>query len=154
MSSTAPAVRAKTHTFPVTVEWLAGRCVSTHVSGKQHVAVGPPLVFGGTDAAVWSPEDFVVAAVSSCLAVTLTGLAGRRGLHLSSLRVEAEGDVGARDDGRYGFTRVRLTLRAIVPPAEVELAEQLVRRAEETCLVAASLDLPVSTTFDVRAAAE
>ncbi|HEX5450215.1 MAG TPA: OsmC family protein [Gaiellaceae bacterium] len=149
-----PAIRAKSYAFPATIEWLAGRTVSARVAGKQHVAIGPPVEFGGGDPVVWSPEHFFVAAAASCLAVTYTGLAQRQGLHLSSLRVEGEGVVGTRDDGRFGFTGLKLQLRIVVPPAEADVATELAHEAHERCLVAVSLDLPVDVEIDVRAAGE
>lgn len=147
---TATATRTKRYLFPATVEWLAGRTVSARVAGKQHVAVGPPVEFGGTDPIVWSPEDFLVASAASCLAVTYAGAAQRRGVHVSSLRVEAEGVVGTRDDGRFGFTEVTLHLRIVVPPAEADVATDIAHEAHERCLVAASLACSVDVELDVR----
>ncbi|HKU58569.1 MAG TPA: OsmC family protein [Gaiellaceae bacterium] len=150
----SPAVRTKSYAFPVTIEWLAGRTVSARVTGKQHVAIGPPVEFGGTDPVVWNPEDLLVASAASCLAVTYTGLAQKRGLHLSSLRVEGEGIVGTRDDQRFGFTEVNLQLRIVVPPPEAELATELAHEAHDRCLVAASLACTVDVEIDVGAAVE
>jgi len=149
-----PSVRAKEVRFPVAVEWLGGRRVAACVAGKPDVTVAPPVVFRGTDPTVWSPEDFFVASAASCLAVTFTGLAERAGLALASLRVEGEGTVGGRDDGRYGFTGVELRLRAVVSPADSELAYALALKAEETCLVSASFDLPVTVAIEVRTSGE
>lgn len=154
MTNTLPTTRAKSYDFPATVEWLAGRTVLASVEGKQHVAVGPPQEFGGTDPVVWSPEDFFVAAAASCLAVTFTGLVQRRGVHLSSMRVDAEGTVGTRRDGRFGFTELKLHLRIIAPPAEADRCAALAKEAEERCLVASSLALPVHVEIDVRNAGE
>lgn len=150
----SPSVRTKSYVFPAAVEWLAGRTVSARVAGKQHIAIGPPVEFGGSDPVVWSPEDLLVASTASCLAVTYTGLAQKRGLHLSSLRVEGDGVVGLRDDNRFGFIELKLHLRIIAPPAEADLATELAHDAHERCLIAASLDLPVDVEIDVRAANE
>lgn len=147
-------VRPKTYVFPAVVEWLAGRTVSARVTGKQHVAIGPPVELGGPDPVVWSPEDLLVASTASCLAVTYTGLAQKRGLHLSSLRVEGEGVVGTRADHRFGFTELNLRLRIVVPPTEADVATELAHDAHERCLIAASLDLPVDVEIDVRSASE
>jgi organic hydroperoxide reductase OsmC/OhrA len=140
-------VRPKEFHFPLTVEWIGERRVAARVAGKSVIEIAPPPVFRGTDPSAWSPEDFLVAAAASCLAVTFTGLAVRAGLSYTMLKVDADGVVGSRDDGRFGFTR--LLLRLQVETHEPEEARRLARQAEETCLVSASLDLPVETRIEV-----
>jgi organic hydroperoxide reductase OsmC/OhrA len=140
-------VRAKEFHFPLTVEWIGERQVAARVAGKPVIEIAPPPVFRGTDPSAWSPEDFLVAAAASCLAVTFTGLAARAGLNYTMLKVDADGVAGSRDDGRFGFTR--LLLRLQVETHEAEEARRLAKQAEETCLVSASLDLPVETRIEV-----
>jgi organic hydroperoxide reductase OsmC/OhrA len=139
----ARTVRAKEFSFPVTVEWVGGRRVAAHVDGKQRVEIAPPPVFRGTDPSAWSPEDFFVAAAASCLAVTFTGLAERDGLAYGGLKVDGTGVCGRRDDGRFGFTRLLLRVEVETDPADEPRARALAEKAEATCLVSASLDLPV-----------
>ncbi len=150
----APTVRPKTIDFPVSVEWLGGRRVLACVGGKPELPVAPPLVFRGTDADIWSPEDLFVAAAASCLAVTFTGLVERSNVHLSSLRVDGEGVVGRREDGHFGFTSVELRLRAVVAASDSDLAHALALKAEDSCLVSHSFALPVHVSVDVRTAGE
>jgi organic hydroperoxide reductase OsmC/OhrA len=150
MSATASsraAVRPKEFHFPLSVEWIGERRVAARVAGKPVIEITPPPVFRGTDPSAWSPEDFLVAAAASCLAVTFTGLAARAGLNYTMLKVDADGVAGRRDDGRFGFTR--LLLRLQVETEQAEEAQRLAKQAEETCLVSASLDLPVETRIEV-----
>ncbi len=91
LTRSRPTVRAKEFPFPVAVEWIGGRRVAVEVEGKHPVEVAPPTVFRGTDPSVWSPEDMLVAAAASCLAVTFTGLAERDGLTYKGLRVDGNG---------------------------------------------------------------
>lgn len=146
-------VRSKEFHFPVAVDWVGGRRVRASVEGKPGIEVMPPPEFRGTDPATWSPEDFFVAAAASCLAVTFTGLAERDELVYAALAVAADGVAGRRDDGRFGFTRLTLTLTVDVETGDAERARALARRAEETCLVSASLDVPVLMEIDVRSSA-
>jgi organic hydroperoxide reductase OsmC/OhrA len=141
-------VRAKEFQFPLTVEWIDGRRVVAKVEGKQAVEIAPPTVFRGTDPSVWSPEDFLVAADASCLAVTFTGLAERDGLTYNNLRVDATGICGQRTDGRFGFKRLELQLTVETDPADAVRARALAEKAEATCLVSASLGLPVNTAIN------
>jgi peroxiredoxin-like protein len=140
-------VRAKGFHFPLTVEWLGGRRVAARVEGKAAIEITPPPVFRGTDPATWSPEDFFVAAAASCLAITFTGLAERAGLEYASLTVDADGVCGRRDDGRFAFTRILLTVE--IEAGDAVEARRLAEQAEENCLVSAWLDLPVETVIEV-----
>ena len=145
------AVRTKEFHFPFSAAWIGERRVAATVVGKPAVEVVPPPEFRGTDPATWSPEDFFVAAAASCLAVTFTGLAERAGLAFTRLEVDGDGTVGRRDDGRFGFTHLLLRLHVTAP--DVESARELAQRAEETCLVSASLDLPIELEVDAVSAA-
>jgi organic hydroperoxide reductase OsmC/OhrA len=147
-------VRPKEFRFPVAVEWLGGRRVGVRVEGKHTIEVAPPPQFRGTDPSAWSPEDFLVGAAASCLAVTFTGLAARAGLAYSDLRLEGYGVCGLRDDGRFGFTRLFLWLELETAASDTARARALAEEAEQTCLVAASLALPVEVAIDVRPTAE
>lgn len=142
-------VRPKEFHFPLTVEWVGGRRVAATVEGKHPVEIAPPPVFRGTDPSAWSPEDFLVAAAASCLAVTFTGLAEREGLAYRELKVGGDGTCGLRDDGRFGFTRLLLRAEVEVDQADQARARALAEKAEETCLVSASLDFPVETAIEV-----
>ena len=148
-NTTTATVRPKEFHFPLTVTWTSERRVTAQVEGKQPIEITPPTVFRGTDPTTWSPEDFFVAAAASCLAVTFTGLAARAGLAYSSLKVDADGVAGMRTDGRFGFTRLLLRLEVETDAADEAQARTLAEKAEETCLVSASLDLPVETVIQV-----
>lgn len=149
MATATASVRPKEFHFPLSVEWIGERRVTAHVEGKEPIEIAPPPVFRGTDASTWSPEDFFVAAAASCLAVTFTGLAARAGLGYAALAVEGDGVAGLREDGRFGFTRLLLRIVIEADPSDAQLARELARKAEETCLVSASLDLPVETVIEV-----
>jgi organic hydroperoxide reductase OsmC/OhrA len=147
-ATTSARVRPKEFHFPLSVEHVGGRRVEARVAGKPPIEITPPPEFRGTDPTTWSPEDFLVAAAASCLAVTFTGLAAREGLVYSGLNVEADGIAGMRWDERFGFTRLRLRLE--VETDQGVDAQRLAEQAEQKCLVSASLDLPVETEIVVR----
>jgi lipoyl-dependent peroxiredoxin len=142
-----PPLRAKEFHFPLTVDWVGERRVEASVQGKPAIELTPPPVFRGTDPTTWSPEDFFVAAAASCLAVTFTGLAAKAGLACSKLQVDADGICGRRSDGRLGFTRILLTFK--IETDDAAGARRLAEQAEGSCLVSASLDLPVETVIEV-----
>jgi len=145
-------MKPKEFHFPLTIRWLDGPRVVVRVEEKHDVEIASPPVFRGTDPTVWSPEDLFVAAAASCLAVTLQGIAARQNLPLHRLEVAGDGTVGMRSDGRFGFTRVDLRLEIETDAGEEKRALEIAHKAEEGCLVTVSLDCPVETTVDVRAA--
>jgi len=142
--------RHKEFRFPVQVQWEGGRRTTVRVEGKPPARIATPPEFRGTDPDTWSPEDALVASVSSCLAVTIAALAERERLPLRDLSIHAEGVVGRRHDGRFGFVRIEQAVELETDREQEAAARALVARAEEGCLVSASLDLPVLSTIHVR----
>ena len=140
---------AREFRFPVRVQWQGGRRTTAHVGEKAPLAVATPPEFKGTDPELWSPEDAFVTAAGSCLAVTIAALAEREQLPLRALDVRAEGVVGRRVDGRFGFVRLEQSVDLETDGEHEEAARALVAKAESGCLVSVSLDLPVETTVAV-----
>jgi organic hydroperoxide reductase OsmC/OhrA len=146
----AGRVRHKEFRFPVEIGWDGGRRTTAYVAGKPLLGIATPPEFRGSDPGVWSPEDAFVAAAGSCLAVTIAALAERDHLELQDLSVRAEGVVGRRPDGAFGFIRIEQTVVADVASADERAVAALVAEAEDTCLVTVSLDLPVETHVEIR----
>jgi len=144
-------IRHKEFRFPVQVVWQAGRRTTARVDGKAPIRLATPPEFRGTDPDIWSPEDAFVAAGASCLAVTIAALAEHEQLPMHGLSVQAEGVVGRRPDGRFGFVRIEQTVELETDQEYEGSARALVAKAEDSCLVTASLDLPVETTVEIRA---
>jgi organic hydroperoxide reductase OsmC/OhrA len=141
---------AREFRFPVQIDWQGGRRTTVRVDGKQPVQIATPPEFKGTDPELWSPEDAFVAAAGSCLAVTIVALAEHERLPLRDLNVHAEGVVGRRADGRFGFLRIEQHVSLETDDGYEDAARALIAKAEAGCLVAVSLDLPVETAVDVQ----
>ena len=144
-------VRHKEFRFPVDVVWQAGRRTTARVEGKPSLQIATPPEFRGSDPGIWSPEDALVAAASSCPAVTIVALAEREKLPVRGLSVHADGVVGRRPDGRFGFVRLEQTVELETDPGYEDAARTVIARAEDGCLVTVSLDLLVETTVEIRA---
>lgn len=143
---------AKEFHFPVEVAWDGGRRTTATVEGKEPLDVATPPEFKGTDPDVWSPEDLFSAAAASCLAVTIAAKAEQAGVPLLDLDVTADGVVGRREDGKFGFTRIEQAVDLATEPGHEDAAREVVEAAENGCLVTVSLALPVTTTVNVRVA--
>jgi organic hydroperoxide reductase OsmC/OhrA len=143
--------RAKEYTFPVRVEWVSDRTVVAGALGKPALRVSPPVEFNkDADPAIWSPEDLFCNAAATCLAVGIARLAQAAEVPLLDLAVSATGTVTLREDGRFGFTRLDQLVELEVEPGHEAAARELVGRAEDGCLVAASLDVAIDTTVIVQ----
>ena len=142
-------IRHKEFRFPVQVVWHDGRRTTARVDCKAPLPIATPPEFRGTDPDLWSPEDAFVAAAGSCLAVTIAALAEREQLPMRGLSIQAEGVVGRRPDGRFGFVRIEQTVALKTDHGYEGTARALVAKAEDNCLVTVSLDLPVETALEI-----
>jgi organic hydroperoxide reductase OsmC/OhrA len=150
----AVQARHKEVRFPVAVAWDGGRRTTVRIDGKPPVAIATPPEFRGTNPDMWSPEDALVAAAASCLTVTIVAMAEREQVPLRALSVDGEGVVGRRSDGQFGFVRIEQSVELETDPGHETAARALVARAEDGCLVATSLDVPLQTTVIVRTSLE
>jgi organic hydroperoxide reductase OsmC/OhrA len=145
--------RSKRFEFPASVEWEGGSITVASVAGKQDLDVATPPEFGGEAEAVWSPEDLLVVSAASCFAVTLAAIVRRRTIPLLSLHVDGTGHVGPSQDGHLGFTSIELQVTAETDVAEAVIQlETAIERAENGCLVAMALKIPVNVHATVTVA--
>jgi organic hydroperoxide reductase OsmC/OhrA len=142
-------IRHREFRFPVHIEWEGGRRTTAEVDGKEPLTIATPPVFKGSDPDLWSPEDAFVVAAGSCLAVTIAALAEREQLPMHALSVSAAGVAGRRPDGRFGFTRIEQTVAADTDDEHVDALRAVIAKAEDTCLVSVSLDLPIETSVEI-----
>jgi organic hydroperoxide reductase OsmC/OhrA len=129
--------------FPVSIEWEGGRMTRALADGKPELEVVTPPEFKHGIPGHWSPEELVVAAASSCYALTLAAVAERYNLVLHRLSVHGAGHVTRREDGRLGFVAIELEADVETDPASVEEVEEAGRRAKALCIVSLALDVPV-----------
>jgi organic hydroperoxide reductase OsmC/OhrA len=146
------ATTAKTYEFPVEVHWLEGRLTLASVEGKPDLDVATPPEFKHGIPGVWSPEDLLVASAAACYAVTLVAIAERRGVPVRDLGISARGTVGQRSEGPLAFTGIELDVELVTGAGYEEEARDAGEAAERSCLIAASLDVPIQLALTVRAA--
>ena len=140
--------------FPVSIRWRGGH-LTYATSGEKHtLKVATPPEFHGGLSGYWSPEELLVTAVASCFALTLAAVAERWEAPLLDAKITATGHMGRRDDGHLGFTVIEINAALeTVPGAEASI-QLAARDAEEHCLIAQALDVPVHVAVDVASAAE
>ncbi len=112
------------------------------VPGLPDLRMAAPADFDGPGDA-WSPEHLLLAAVQSCLLLTLRAVAKASNITFVSLDVDAAGTVD-RQDGVTRFTEIVLRPRLVVAPGtDRERALKVLEKSEKHCLVSASLSTPI-----------
>ena len=101
-----------------------------------------PAEFGGAGDR-WSPETLLVAAVADCFVLTFRARAMMAKLPWTSLACDVVGTLD-RVDNVTRFTEFHLRARLQVPDGTTEAqAQRVIEKAEQTCLVANSLNAVV-----------
>jgi peroxiredoxin-like protein len=110
--------------------------------GVPDLATAAPADFGGPGDA-WSPEQLLVGAVEACFLLTFRAIAKASRIEFASLAVEGEGVVD-RAEGGMRFTEIVLRPRLALPAgADATRVRRALEKAEQTCLVSASLSTPI-----------
>jgi organic hydroperoxide reductase OsmC/OhrA len=136
--------------FPVWVRWRGGRLVNAEAGGRDGLELATPPQFTGGLAGYWSPEDLLVAATASCFALTLAAVAERRETPLLDATVTATGRISRRADGRFGFAGIEIEAELETIAGGEDAVRSAARAAEQRCLVAHALDLPVAVTVHTK----
>jgi len=122
--------------------------IATAEEIQPSIIFSAPPEFRG-QAGQWTPEHLFVAAVASCYVSTFSGMADVSKFEFLSLNLEAEAIVG-KDEKGWLFTQVILRPRLkIAQDTDRERANRLLRKAEEGCLVARSLNCRITLEPEV-----
>jgi peroxiredoxin-like protein len=142
------------HEYRVTANWEGGRRGKVSAEGiAPTIQFSTPPEFKG-DPGYWTPEHLLVAAVASCYIATLYALANLAKMEFLGLELLVEGKLG-KPEGKLRFTEIVLkpTLN-ITQHRDRDLANRLLAKAHEGCLIARSLVCPVHLEPLVRHAEE
>lgn len=99
-----------------------------------------PKNLGGTDLGP-NPVEYVLGALAACQEIAIKAHAGQLGIELSSIRVEAEGDIDLRgffnisDDARAGFNKVRYHTVIETNETDTQKLKQLKELSQKHCPV-------------------
>jgi organic hydroperoxide reductase OsmC/OhrA len=97
-----------------------------------------PPEFGG-EPGVWTPEHFLLAAVSSCFIATFQAIARNSKLEFQGIEVAVDGLV-EKEPGGLRFTRITMhPVLILYREEDREVGLRLLEKAERLCLVARSL---------------
>ena len=108
-----------------------------------------PPQFGGPDG-VWSPETMLSATVANCFVLSFRAIARASKFEWTSLECNVDGVLDRVDRTPY-FTAFNVHAKLVVPnDAKLELAQRLLEKAEQICLITESLKAEVSLTTDIQ----
>jgi len=106
------------------------------------ISFSAPAEFLG-EPGCWTPEHFLVAAVTSCFVSTFSGIAEKSRLEFATFNVDAEGVLG-KEDGMWRFTEIKLRpVVTVLKEEDRDRAIRLLEKAEKACLIARSLQCKV-----------
>jgi len=129
--------------FPASVQWRGDRLTDVSAPGKPTLEVVTPPEFRGGVPGKWSPEELLVAATTSCFALTLAAVAERGGVELEAVKVDGLGHVERGQDGRFRFVAIELTVGVETDDEALLATENIVFEAERRCILSLALDVPV-----------
>lgn len=114
---------------------------------REPIALGSPPQFGGSDR-VWSPEELLLGAVLECLWTTFEAFARRD--HLIVHEWSGSG-MATLDRGPKlpVFTSITLAVELTVDAADEARARRLLAKAEDQCIVAKALTVPVTVAATI-----
>lgn len=142
--SVATTTHPKTFTCRTTSEWLRGHGI--RFSGgldKPALLVMNPPEFDGK-AGEWTPEDLLIGAIETCLAMTFAAYADKHRLPVEAYYSEAEG-LFDLEDGVYRVTRVIIRPTVVIESREhATKTLRVLESAHRDCLIANAVQTSIS----------
>lgn len=152
------------HQYNLTLKWTGNKGTGTSnyrayershticVDGKTEISASSDPAFRG-DKTKYNPEEFLVAAISSCHMLSYLHLCAVAGVVVTDYVDHATGIMVETPNGSGHFTEV--TLNPIVTVTEIsmiEKANELHKKANELCFIANSVNFPVGHNASCRVA--
>jgi len=136
------------HVYEVAMSGGPKGYATLSTGGVPALRSAPPTDFDGPGDA-WSPEHLLLAAVGACFMFTFRAIAQASKLEFLSLEVSGSGTVD-RQEGATRFTEIVLRTQLSLPEgADPERARRMLEKGERTCLVTASLSVPISLEAEI-----
>ena len=133
------------------VSAVGGNEGSVVVSGEglPDLETQSPPQFGGPEG-VWSPETMLSAAAANCFILSFRAIARASKFEWTSLECNVDGVLDRPERSTY-FTALNIHAVLHVPEgARVELAQRLLEKSEQICLITASLKSEIALTTDIQ----
>lgn len=144
----------KQHRYSLKMSWVGNTGEGTHnysayrrdflveMPGKPAIEGSSDAAFRG-DAARYSPEDMLVASLSSCHMLWYLHLCSVHGVVVTGYVDEARGVMEERKDGSGAFVRVDLAPEVTIRSGDSAKALALHEEAHRLCFIANSVNFPI-----------
>jgi len=139
------------HHYHVKVEGAGGGGAVVSAAPRPEFRGGPPAEFDGRDD-WWSPEHLLLSAAGLCLKATFDAITARAHVPVLAYSSRVEGVLDKAGRG-IAFASITVAVELVVPEEHAARAGELLRKAKEHCIVANSLNVPVTLVASVSAAA-
>ncbi len=155
---------ARTHQYTPTIRWTGNRGTGTssyrdYARTHEVSAAGKPAIPGSADRSFrgdrdhWNPEELLVVSLAQCHMLWYLHLAADAGVVVTDYADEPLGTMAEQPDGSGQFTEVLLRPKVTVSEASmVERADTLHGEAHAMCLIARSVNFPVTHSSSTRPA--
>lgn len=145
----------KEHFFEANIRWTGNLGEGTNnyqaysrnhvisVDGKADITSSSVPVFRG-DASLHTPEDLLVAALSSCHMLWFLHLCADAGVNVLEYSDKATGTMVVKKGGTGKFEEVTLhPIVVVAEPGMIEKANSLHKEANAKCFIANSCNFPI-----------
>lgn len=130
------------HSYEVVASADSESSVATTKEGLPALSVMPPREFDGPGDQ-WSPEDLLMASLSSCLVLSFKAIAKASRFEWQSIKANASGSLD-KVDRTVKFTKATITVDLTVKSNDdIEKGHALLQKAEATCFVSNSLNVEI-----------
>jgi organic hydroperoxide reductase OsmC/OhrA len=117
--------------------------------GLPPIDTQSPPQYGGP-LGVWSPETMLSAAVANCFVLSFRAIARASKFEWTSLECNVDGTLDRPERATF-FTAFNVHAVLKVPAGvKIELAQRLLEKAEDICLITASLKSEIVLTTDIQ----
>jgi organic hydroperoxide reductase OsmC/OhrA len=117
--------------------------------GLPDMATQAPPQFGGPEG-TWSPETMITASVANCFILTFRAITKASKFEWTSLDCTVDGVLDRPEKVTF-FSAFNIDAVLHLPEgARPELAQRLLEKAEQLCLITASLKSEINLTTDIQ----
>lgn len=137
------------HIYTVSVKWTEDKKGIVEAENGRQIEISTPPDFGGPSG-YWSPEEFFVASIASCLMTTFLYFVLKNNIKLISYENKAKGSLSKDEKKGYIFTDVEVETDIKVDKSEeIEKIKTFLSLSEKYCLISNSTNVSVSVKNSV-----
>jgi len=142
-------VKQLPHTYTVNVNGKPDVLLSTLGDILPSINMAPPKEFDGPGDQ-WSPEELLMASLSSCFILSFKAIARASKLQWHDLHCESSGILD-KVESKVQFTQIFTKVTLLISDEnDIVKADKLLRKVEESCFISNSLSSELHFECDIR----